>query len=398
MTSVDEALGLIAATVSPLASEEVETSSAVQRVLSAAVHTVHPLPMFDQSAVDGYAVRHRDLTGRRTVLRVGSTVAATAQSKAPRLAEGEAARIFTGAMVPVGADTIVRQEMTLRDGESVVIEGHVVPGTDLRRQGEELPRGAEVAAANTLVTPGLIGALAVAGARRVAVRRQPRVHVLVTGDEVVPGGGVLGLGQIPDSNGPLIRAHLQRWGVTPVVVGHVADDAAAVRDALDHALSDADLVITSGGVSVGDLDFIPTMAEAVGARRVLWKVAQRPGGPLYVAERDGSLLLGLPGNPAAVLVNLCVHVRHALDLALGLDPARRWHRGRLSEDLHGMADRTFWLRATARTDDDGVVRLDPLGGQGSHMLSNLARADALVRVPPTSERCGDCFWWTPIND
>ena len=209
--------------------------------------------------------------------------------------------------------------------------------------------------------------------------------MLVTGDELVPSGQPLGLGQTPDTNGPMIRATLAGWGIADVTVAQVPDRREAVVDALAAAFADADLVVTSGGVSVGDFDFVPSAAEEVGATRVFWKVAQRPGGPLYVAEKDGTHLFGLPGNPAAVLVNLHVYVRRALDRLTGLDPDARWRTGVPATPPRRIADRTFWLRAAATTDAAGRTVLSPLGHQGSHMLSNLSEATAIARVPPGEE-------------
>jgi molybdopterin molybdotransferase len=330
MISVDEALSRVAASITPLPVETVSASTAVGRVLAQPVQTAHPLPLFDQSAVDGYALRHADLAQTPVRLPLGATVAASAQTERPIVAPGTAARILTGGLLPDGADTVVRQELTRReDGHVVVLEG-VAPGTDIRRMGEEMAAGALVAKAGSLVTPGLVGALALAGAQRIAVHALPRIVVLVTGDEIVAHGAPLKLGQVPDANGPLLGAHLAQWGCAPLRIDYVADREDVVRAALARAFADADIVLTSGGVSVGDYDFIPSVCEALGAERVLWKVAQKPGMPLYVARRGRTLLFGLPGNPASVLVNLHVYVRHALDLMLGLDPMLRWQHARAS--------------------------------------------------------------------
>jgi molybdopterin molybdotransferase len=201
----------------------------------------------------------------------------------------------------------------------------------------------------------------------------------------------LKLGQVPDTNGPVMAAHLTSWGVTPIEVAHVADSEAGVRDALERAFASSDLVLTSGGVSVGDYDFIPKVAAAVGAEVLLHKVAQKPGMPLFVARRDRSLLMGLPGNPGAVFVNLHVYGRAVLDVMTGLDPRARWRRAPMPEGVRREPDKTFWLRCIAR-DDDGVIRLEQLGHQASHMLSNLAQADALVRIPPAGEPAETVAW------
>jgi molybdopterin molybdotransferase len=397
--AVEDAVALLDGSVPRLGAESVGVERAAGRVLAAPVRSAHPLPPFDQSGVDGYAVRHADVVGSPVTLGVVDHVAAAPQARRLALEPSTAVRILTGGLVPEGADTIVRQELTSPGpgaGTITVLEP-VAVGTDLRRQGGELPSGAVVADAGALVGPGLLGALVAAGATVLDVVRRPTVRVLVTGDELVAHGRPRGPGQVTDANGPMIAATLRGWGVEDVEVVHVADRREATAEALAVAFDDADLVVTSGGVSVGDFDFVPAAAEEVGAERLVWKVAQRPGGPLYVARRGHVHLFGLPGNPAAVLVNLHVYVRRALDLQAGLDPDRRWHWGAGGADVVGLADRTLWLRAVAETDRTGTVRLRPLGRQASHMLTNLAQATALVQVPvpgpggpPTEYR------WTPI--
>jgi molybdopterin molybdotransferase len=385
MIQVDEALARVAAALPILPVETVATSEALGRVLAAPAYTAHPLPLFDQSAVDGYALRHADLQQIPATLPLTGTVAASAQPARVQLVSGTAARIFTGGLLPDGADTIVRQELTRRDGDAVTILEAVAPGTDLRREGEELARGSVVADTGACITPGLLAALALAGAHEVRVRRPPRIAVLITGDEVVPHGALLQLGQVPDANGPLIGAQLAHWGLQPLSIDYVADREHVVREALAKAFAQADIVLTSGGVSVGDFDFIPSVAEHLGAERVLWKVAQKPGMPLYVARRESSLLFGLPGNPASVLVNLQVYVRDALDRMLGLDPAARWQHALAPARLRREKEKTFWLRATIDADPFGQLRAQTLSGQASHMLGNLARANALLRVPGLHE-------------
>lgn len=381
MIDVDEALRRVLAATAPLATETLPLAQALDRVLARPARAAHALPSFTQSAVDGYAVCHRDIADAPVCLPLMQHIAAMPRDTTPVLEPGTAARILTGGLLPQHADTVVRQERTRREGDRIHILETVARGTDVRKAGEEMAAGRELAAAGSALTPGLIGALAVAGLARVQVRRPPRVVVLVSGDEVAPPGTPLRLGQVPDANGPLVCAWLQRWGIVPLRFAYLADDPAVVREELDRALTEADLVLTTGGVSVGDHDYIPATTEALGAERVLWKVAQKPGMPLFVARRGNALLFGLPGNPASVMVNLMVYVRAALDAMLGLDPAQRWKPALAPPDLKREAQKTFWLRAALDYCDDGQARLRPLRGQGSHMLGNLARANALARVP-----------------
>lgn len=398
MIGVDEALAAIAAAVSVGGTESVATTSALGRVLAADLATPTALPLFDQSAVDGYAVRHADIETTPVTLPLDGMIAAGAHDTRPVLQPGHAARIFTGGLLPEGCDTVVRQEETEKLDGAVSIVSPIPFGADLRRAGEELAAGASIASAGATVTAGLLGALAFAGVASVDVRELPKAQVFVTGDEVAPLGASLRLGQVPDANGPLVMAHLARWGV-PATVGHLFDDRDEVKTALDEALSNNRLVVTTGGVSVGDFDFIPSVSEELGAQRVLWKVAQKPGMPLYVARRGECLLIGLPGNPGAVLVNLHIYVRYALDLMLGRDPEARWRHGPSPVGVHREGNKTFWLRARAAVDADGVLGLHELKGQASHMLANLAVADALVRIP--GRDTGDLpstVRWTPLSD
>ena len=396
MIPVDDALAIITGAVTRLPTGVVSLADALGRVLAAPVVSAFPLPPFDQSAVDGYAARYADIARVPVTLPVKGVVAARAYDKHPELDLGTLMRIFTGGVVPDGADTIVRQEATLPGGdERITVNEAIALGADLRRAGEEAPAGTRIAAEGGVVTPGMIGALALAGADKVTVHAAPRVSVLVSGDEVVPVGQSLALGQVPDTNGPLVAAHLGAWGIAPVTVAHLEDTERAVSAALDRAFAASDLVITSGGVSVGDYDFIPKVAADLGAEVLLHKVAQKPGMPLFVAERGDSLLVGLPGNPGAVFVNMHVYVRAVLDAMTGLDRRARWRRAPMPDGVRREQGKTFWLRAVARYGDDGSVALEQLGHQASHMLSNLADATALVRIPPEGEPA-DTVEWLPL--
>lgn len=389
LLSVDAALAKVIAAARPLGHETLPLAAARNRVLSEDLRAQHPLPLFDQSAVDGYAVRQSDLATLPCTLPLGAVVAARSHETHPALPAGKAMRILTGGLLPQGADTVVRQEHTAHDAQSVTLLKAVASGSDIRWQGEEMPAGTVVARAGQRLTPGLIGALALAGVYEVPVFKLPRLIVLVSGDEVVQGGAALKLGQVPDANGPLLQAFLDEWGMPPLRIEPVADTEAAVREAMGRAFAEADIVLTTGGVSVGDHDYIPAVAESLGAERLLWKVAQKPGMPLYVARQGRTLLFGLPGNPASVLVNLLVYVRAALDAMQGLDPQRRWQQAPLLAAGKRDAQKTLWLRAVIEPDAGGHEALRLLGGQASHMLGNLAVATALVRLPPASEGSAD---------
>ncbi|SKC07137.1 molybdopterin molybdotransferase MoeA [Luteibacter sp. 22Crub2.1] len=352
------------------------------------------LPRFTQSAVDGYALRTVDGQAERSL--VGTSAAGDPADVV--VGSGQAVRILTGGVLPQGADAVARQEIVQRTGSGIALTEAVRVGEAIRHEGEELAAGATIAEAGQRVTAGLIAALAMAGVETVEVYRRPRVAVLVTGDEVVRAGEPLGPGLVYDANGPLLRAWFVEHGYGEPVVAYVRDDEAALEEAMSAALDSADLVVTSGGVSVGDRDFVPAVADRLGVRKVFWKVAQKPGKPLWFGTREGRALLGMPGNPAAVLVCLSVHARAVLAQLEGEavdQPA--WRQGRLGAPVEADAERDRLVRM--RLDmSDGVASLDVLPRQESHMLSNLASAHALVWLPSRSDAfaAGERVAWIPL--
>ncbi|WP_448096749.1 molybdopterin molybdotransferase MoeA [Luteibacter yeojuensis] len=374
---IAEALEHYRASVHALPTHRVPLELALGAVLAESPKARIALPRFTQSAVDGYALRAADGPGP---LKLVGTAAAGDPAKVA-VGPGQAVRILTGGMLPDGADAVARQEIVERTGEGIALRESVRVGDAIRHEGEELRAGAIIARCGQRVTAGLLAALAMAGIDSLEVYRRPRVAVLVTGDEVVRVGEPLGPGQVYDANGPLLRAWFVEQGYGEPVVAYVRDDESALEEAMSAALDSADLVVTSGGVSVGDRDFIPAVADRLGVRKVFWKVAQKPGKPLWFGMRDGRALLGMPGNPAAVLVCLAVHARAVLARLEGEETAQpAWRSGVLGTTVEADSDRDRLLRM--RLDmSEGVASLELLPRQDSHMLSNLASAHALVWLP-----------------
>ena len=378
MISFDAAQASYAEHVQPLPSEPLPTAAASGRVLRADVVAAVDLPRFDQSAMDGYAIRHQDAPGRLPLQG-----RAEAGGAAPVLEPGSCVRILTGAPLPAGADTVVPQEQVESDARRVRFVDGAQPGRHIRKRAEEVAAGQRIAEAGQRLSPGGVAALCAAGVASVEVTRLPRVTVLVTGDEVVPAGQPLSDSATPDANGPLITAWLRAAGVADLQTVAVADTRQAVDRALAEALDQSDLVITSGGASVGDRDFIPEAADAAGLIRHFWKVAQKPGKPLLFASRGPQVLLALPGNPASVHLGLQLHLRSILArLAGDASPALPWQWGRLDARPTLKGDRPLFARARAHHDPAQPPRLDLLPGQGSHRLGNLLSANALVRLEP----------------
>lgn len=404
---VAQALATYARVLAPLPARELPVEAALGQVLAAPVHAAVDLPLFDQSAVDGYAVRTEDLMPASVEcpvrLQLRGAIAA-GQDPAGQVTSGGAMRILTGAPVPPGADTVVRQEWVTRDGDQLWIDRALKPATDLRRRGEELQRGARLAEPGTRLDAGRLAALAMAGVSRVTAHPRARVTVLVTGDEVRPVEDVLQPGQIYDANGPLVRGWLAQRGQPLVRCQRVADCFDELCQALEQALQESDVVITTGGVSVGDRDYLPDAAQRLGVERHFWKLAQKPGKPLWFGSRSKAqgraALVGLPGNPAAVLVGLTVHVAAVIRAMEGEAAEPAWGYGVLQEDAHPADRRDQWLRMRLSVDPmTGCTSLAPLPRQASHMLSNLMSADVLAWVPASDHawRAGSVVRWLALR-
>ena len=364
-----------------LPAESVPVAEAAGRVTAEDACAVVDLPPFASSAMDGYAVRARDLPGRLPV--VAQIAAGRPALRA--LAAGEAMAISTGGVVPDGADAVLPLEYVVQHDNSVeVVEIEagkgVEPGAHVR------PRGGDAVAGDVVVEGGVrlgaaqLGALAAAGLASVSCARRPRVAVLATGTELVRLGEALRPGQIYESNGLMLAAALAAAGADIELLPVVADDEPAHRQALERGLA-ADVLVTSGGVSVGPHDLVRKIESELGVEEVFWRVAIKPGKPVSFGVRGETLVFGLPGNPVSALVGCELFAKPALRALQGLrDPLPRFEVGRLAAPLRQNAAREELVRARSRLDPDGVV-LEPLSGQESHMIVRSAAADALVHVP-----------------
>jgi molybdopterin molybdotransferase len=388
LLSIDEARAAVLARVVALPEEQVALADAHGRVLAVAATARTDLPPFDSSAMDGYAVRAQDTPGR---LRVVDQSAA-GRPAASALGEHEAIVISTGAVVPEGADAVVPIERVVEEGEAIVAET-VDGGDHIRSRGGDVRRGDVVLPAGARLGPPQLGALAAVGIRDVACARRPRVTILATGTELVQPGAELGPGQIYESNGTLLAAQARSAGADATVLERVLDDEAETRAALAAAL-DADVVLTSGGVSVGAHDLVRALLPELGVEQVFWGVAVRPGKPLFFGVRGATLVFGLPGNPVSTLVGFELFVRPALAALQGAAPGPDWLPGTVAGALRRNAARDDLVRAVAR--DDGS--LEPLAGQESHMIVRAAAANALVLVPRGDGelRPGDHVSWLRV--
>jgi molybdopterin molybdotransferase len=326
--------------------------------------------------MDGFALRVADTPGRLPVaLRIA------AGSPAPRALEpGEAMGIATGGAVPAGADAVIPFEYVVEIDNDIEISEPIASGANVRPAGGDVRRGEVVVESGTRLGPAQLGALAAAGLAEVVVARRPRAAVLSTGSELRRPGEELEPGQIYEANSLLLAAQLESAGAEVERLTSVADGEAAHREALSRGLS-ADVLVTSGGVSVGPHDLVRKIEAELGVEEVFWGVAMKPGKPISFGVVDGRLVFGLPGNPVSALVGFELFVRPALLALQGAsDPLPRFERGRLGRGLEPNPNRDELVRARLLTDGEGAV-LDPLPGRESHMIVRAAAADALVLVP-----------------
>jgi molybdopterin molybdotransferase len=376
LLTIDAALAHIVENAQPLSVESIAVADASGRVVREPAMAQVDLPPFPSSAMDGFAVRASDVPGE---LPIAYRVAAGAPPPGP-LSPGHAAGISTGATVPAGADAVVPVELVEDRGSHVVIQGAVSSGQHVR------PRGGDVRAGDTVVPAGArlgaaqVGALAATGIAEVVCSTRPRVAVVATGSELRSAGEALAAGQIYESNRAMLAAVLARANADVEVLPVVADDAASHREAIARGL-EADVLVTSGGVSMGEHDLVRRTAADLGVQEIFWGVAVKPGKPLSFGVRERTLVFGLPGNPVSSLVGALVFVTpalFALQGATGRMP--RYVSGVAATSLRRNPHRDEFVRAT-RVDDGGAVRLEPISGQESHMIARAAAADALVYVP-----------------
>jgi molybdopterin molybdotransferase len=376
LVSIKEAQRLVLDRVERLPVETAAINEADGRVLAEAGRAAVDLPPFDSSAMDGFALHAADTPGR---LPVSFRIAAG--SPAPHALEpGEAMGIATGGVVPPGADAVVPFEYVVETDNTIELAEPVPVGANIRPVGGDVHRGEVVVAAGVRLGPAQLAALAAAGVAEVRVARRPRASVLATGSELRQPGEQLEPGQVYEANSLLLAAQLESAGAEVERLSSVADDEAAHREALSRGLS-ADVLVTSGGVSVGPHDLVRKIEAELGVEEVFWGVAVKPGKPISFGVADGRLVFGLPGNPVSALVGFELFVRPAL-LALqgAADPLPRFERGRLARGLEPNAHRDELVRASLLVDGEGAV-LDPLPGRESHMIVRAAAADALVLVP-----------------
>jgi molybdopterin molybdotransferase len=380
LRSIEEALELVLEGIEPLPAERAWIADAAGRVLAEDAHAAVDLPPFDRSAMDGFAVRAAD-TVPGVALRLAADVAA-GSAGADTLAPGFAAPISTGAPIPPGADAVLQSELAAVSDGTVTPERSVPPGMHVRSRGEDVRAGDVLARAGERLTLPRVSALASAGAGELAVVRRPVVRMMVTGDELLPVGAPPEPGRVHESNGLLVSLLAGRAGAITGETERIPDDRNATVAAVRAGLDAADVLVVSGGVSVGPHDHVRPAFAACGVEEVFWRVRIKPGKPLWFGRRGRTLVFGLPGNPLSAIVGTAMFVVPALRRLAGeRDAMPALVAGRLAVGAEASDGRTTFLTSRLVPAADGVLEATPTERQGSHMTGALGESDGFAIVP-----------------
>ena len=382
LIELEQARGAVLERAAPLPAEPVPLRDALGRFVAEDVSAAEPVPPFDNSAMDGFAVRAADTKGARPNAPVALRVVGESRAGHPAgsaLGQGEAIGISTGAVVPKGADAVVRVEVTRSEEDRVLIEEEVEPGRDLRRTGEDIGPGEAVIGESTLLGPAELGVLASLGRAEVACRRRPTVCVLTSGDELLEPGEEMRPGGVRNSNAYSVPALAEQAGVELVVRGPVPDDLEATRSAIEAALG-FDVVVLCGGVSVGEHDHVKRALADLGVVESFWGVALKPGRPTWFGTHGDTLVFGLPGNPVSAMVTFVLLVDPALAALGGGSPERHRAQAMLAVDYEKRPGRAHAVRCRLDLREDGW-HATPTGPQGSHVLTSMLGADCLAIIP-----------------
>ena len=397
MLSIEDALTKIRDAIAPVATEEVFVTDALGRVLAADVIAEVSHPPQAVSAMDGYAVRAEDVpTAPTTLKQIGEAAAGHVFSGS--VGPGECTRIFTGGALPKGADTVIIQEDTETDGDQISMLEVPKSGQWVRAEGLDFASGKTLIPAGQLLSARDLGLAAAAGATWLKVRQKPRVAVLATGDEVVMPGAPRRADQIVSSNSVALVSYAEVFGAEAISLGVAADRPEALREKLSDAKG-FDLLVTSGGASVGDHDLVQSVSGDQGMELGFYKIAMRPGKPLIFGQLGQTFLLGLPGNPVSTGVTAAIFMRAAIEQLLGLIPAPLYQAATLGRDLPKNGKRLDFMRAQLTPNSDGLPIATPFERQDSSMMALFAEADCLVMrdIGAPAASAGDTVKIVPLR-
>lgn len=381
LVSTDEAIELILNETSPPGSVAIPLEESLGLVLYREISSPVNLPLFTNSAMDGYALRSVDTAGVSMTNPASLKIVATIKAGEPaalHVGSGQAAKIMTGAAVPEGADAVVRIEDVIEIDGELSINSEVEKSANIRFEGEEIKIGESALTAGVLISPAVIGFLRELGIESVEVYNPPRVSLVVTGEELARRDEDIERGKIRDSNSVMLKAALSRDAASLISAVAVSDNKADILSAVNSAIESSDILITTGGVSVGDYDYVKEVFTSLGVRQIFWGIAQRPGGPMFFGKKGETLVFGLPGNPASSLVCYYEYVRPAIRSMMGKrDIFLREESAYLLNPISKKAGKKHFLRGYVRT-EDGKRCVSTTGGQGSHMLKSFALSNCLI--------------------
>lgn len=381
MISVEEAKKIILDNIEPLPAVRLPLQLAGGMVLAENVYGHTDIPAFNQSSVDGYAIAYGQWELHKK-LKIEGEVAA-GENSISALLPSQTARIFTGAAVPPGADTVVMQEkVSVVNGELLIEDQLLRPGSNVRPKGSEIKAGALALARESILSPGAVGFLGGMGISEVSVFAKPSVSIIVTGKELQKPGMPLQHGQVYESNSLTLRAALQQLQITEITVYWADDDLGRLKNILQEALLKTDMVLVSGGISVGDYDFVLQAATQCDVEKLFHKVRQRPGKPLYFGKKGNQPVFGLPGNPSSVLTCFYLYVIPALEKMSRREGFIKTLRVPIARSYQKMPGLTHFLKGFY----DGKTAM-PLDAQESYRLSSFAAANCLIRVDETATEC-----------
>lgn len=385
MISVEQAKKLIEKNIPSLKKGIKPLTDVLGSVLAEDIHAKFDLPLYDNSAMDGFVLRSGDTRGASPYEPVSIQIQGVVRAGDPRAIQVgpfEAYRIMTGAPIPRGGDTVLPKEDAVVHGHVLILSQKLSQGRHIRCQGEEIKKGALILEKGSFIHAGTVGMLASLGKKEVKVFSQPKVYLVSTGSELTQPGKPLRRGQIYDSNSWMVASSLEEMGLCALRVKTVKDEPKVIRKVLSEALLRSDVVILTGGVSVGEYDYVKEILEDLGVRPVFWKVSQKPGKPLFFGKRRRTLVFGLPGNPASVYICFYEYIYPALRRMCGMaNPDLELARLPLSQDQEPDRSKFLFLKGR-RVSRNGNVFVQPFHHQGSHMISTLQDMDAIIRIPP----------------
>ena len=383
MITVKEALNHILGSISPLGLEKADILNALGRIIGEDIHALRDIPPRDNSAMDGYALKSKDITGagaeNPVILNVIEDIPA-GYTPQKAVGSGEAARIMTGAPVPEGADAVIMVEETKSDGNSVRIYAKAAKSQNIRYAGEDVKEGDLVIRAGTLLRPAETGMLSALGRSFVKVYQKPLVALIATGDELVDIDGAASPGKIVNSNSYSLAAQVMECGGIPLQIGIARDNRDDLAEKFRGALR-ADIVVSSAGVSVGDYDFVKDVMKDMGINIDFWQVAERPGKPMTFGSREGKPVFGLPGNPVSSMITFEQYVRPAILKMTGHENIfRRTIRAKLTEDIKKKRGLRYFIRGRIKSQGRGFV-VETTGEQGSGILKSMVLANGIIVIP-----------------